>query len=235
MDRVNDFAFKIATANGTGSASANGLLMQSIFRMGIPVTGKNVFPSNIQGLPTWYEIRVSKDGYTARTPHFDLMVRSMRRPIRRTSRRCAPAATCCTDSTWPLDDKLQRPDVTYLGVPLAEMCNAAFKGVRERILMKNIAYVGALADCCRSMPTSSAPCSREFGKKPALMNSNQKARRSRLRLRDERISAVRCRFIRRWTRRRTRFSSTQHLGGHSGHYPGPPWAAWYPDHPVDLR
>ena len=74
MDRVNDFAFKIATANGTGSASANGLIMQAIFRMGVPVTGKNVFPSNIQGLPTWYEIRVSKDGYTARTPHFDLMV-----------------------------------------------------------------------------------------------------------------------------------------------------------------
>ena len=69
MSQVNDFAFKIATANGTGSASANGLIMQAIFRMGVPVTGKNVFPSNIQGLPTWYEIRVSKDGYTARTPH----------------------------------------------------------------------------------------------------------------------------------------------------------------------
>ena len=74
MDRINDFAFKIATVNGTGSASANGLIMQAIFRMGIPVTGKNVFPSNIQGLPTWYEIRVNKDGYTARTPDFDLMV-----------------------------------------------------------------------------------------------------------------------------------------------------------------
>ena len=74
MARVNEFAFKIATANGTGSASANGLIMQAIFRMGIPVTGKNVFPSNIQGLPTWYEIRVNKHGYTARTPHFDLMV-----------------------------------------------------------------------------------------------------------------------------------------------------------------
>ena len=74
MDRVNEFAFKIATANGTGSASANGLIMQAIFRMGVPVTGKNVFPSNIQGLPTWYEIRVNKHGYTARTPHFDLMV-----------------------------------------------------------------------------------------------------------------------------------------------------------------
>ena len=74
MSRTNEFAFKIATANGTGSASANGLIMQAIFRMGIPVTGKNVFPSNIQGLPTWYEIRVDKHGYTARTPHFDLMV-----------------------------------------------------------------------------------------------------------------------------------------------------------------
>ena len=71
---MNNFAFKIATANGTGSASANGLIMQAIFRMGVPVTGKNVFPSNIQGLPTWYEMRVSRKGYTARTPDFDLMV-----------------------------------------------------------------------------------------------------------------------------------------------------------------
>src|ERR1700740_2768410 len=72
--RINDFAFKIGTVNGTGSASANGLLMQSIFRMGIPVSGKNLFPSNIQGLPTWYEIRVNKDGYTARPPEIDLVV-----------------------------------------------------------------------------------------------------------------------------------------------------------------
>src|ERR1700756_3870546 len=66
VERVNDFAFKLANANGTGSASANSLLMQAIFRMGIPVCGKNLFPSNIQGLPTWYEIRVNKHGYTAR-------------------------------------------------------------------------------------------------------------------------------------------------------------------------
>ncbi len=97
MDRTNDFAFKIATANGTGSASANGLIMQAIFRMGVPVTGKNVFPSNIQGLPTWYEIRVSKDGYTARTPHFDLMVALNAGDLcqgRRGSAR--PAAGCST-------------------------------------------------------------------------------------------------------------------------------------------
>ena len=74
QDRVNDFAIKLANVNGTGSASANTLIMKSIFRMGVPVMGKNYFPSNIQGLPTWYEIRVDKHGYTARTPDFDLMV-----------------------------------------------------------------------------------------------------------------------------------------------------------------
>ena len=74
MSGINDFAFRIATVNGTGSASANSLLMQAIFRMGIPVTGKNLFPSNIQGLPTFYEIRVSKNGYTARPAALDLVV-----------------------------------------------------------------------------------------------------------------------------------------------------------------
>ena len=135
MDRVNDFAFKIATANGTGSASANGILMQSIFRMGVPVTGKNVFPSNIQGLPTWYEIRVSKDSYTARTPHFDLMVALNAATYDKDVAEVRAGGWLLYDSSWPLDDRLKRPDVTYLGVPLAEMCNATFKGVRERILM----------------------------------------------------------------------------------------------------
>ena len=176
MDRVNDFAFKIATANGTGSASANGLLMQSIFRMGIPVTGKNVFPSNIQGLPTWYEIRVSKDGYTARTPHFDLMVALNAATYQKDVAEVRAGGYLLYDSTWPLDDKLQRPDVTYLGVPLAEMCNAVFKGVRERILMKNIAYVGALAGLLQiDTDIIRALLNEKFGRKPALMDSNQKA------------------------------------------------------------
>src|SRR6476619_2024029 len=145
MDRVNEFAFKIATANGTGSASANGLIMQAIFRMGVPVTGKNVFPSNIQGLPTWYEIRVSGRGYTARTPIFDLMVALNSATYEQDVNEVRSGGWLLYDSTWPFDEKLVRPDVTYIGVPLAEMCNAEFKGVRERILMKNIAYAGALA------------------------------------------------------------------------------------------
>ena len=176
MNRVNEFAFKIATANGTGSASANGLIMQAIFRMGVPVTGKNVFPSNIQGLPTWYEIRVNKHGYTARTPVFDLMLALNPATYAKDVAEVRPNGWLMYDSTWPLDDRLRRNDVNYIGIPLAEMCNSTFKGVRERILMKNIAYAGALAalfnmdtDVIREL------LNEKYGAKKALMDSNQKA------------------------------------------------------------
>jgi 2-oxoglutarate ferredoxin oxidoreductase subunit alpha len=176
MDRINNFAFKIATANGTGSASANGLIMQAIFRMGVPVTGKNVFPSNIQGLPTWYEIRVSRQGYTARTPTFDLMVAMNPATYQKDINELRSGGWLLYDSTWPLDPRLVRPDVTYLGIPLAEMCNQQFSGVRERILMKNIAYVGAL-NALLNMETSVIRelLKEKFSRKPALMDSNQKA------------------------------------------------------------
>jgi 2-oxoglutarate ferredoxin oxidoreductase subunit alpha len=176
MDRVNDFAFKIATANGTGSASANGLIMQAIFRMGIPVTGKNVFPSNIQGLPTWYEIRVNKHGYTARTPHFDLMVALNAATYAKDVAEVRSGGWLFYDSSWPLDEKLRRPDITYIGVPLAELCNGAFKGVRERILMKNIAYAGALAALLGMDTEIIRKLTQEkFAKKPALLESNDRA------------------------------------------------------------
>jgi 2-oxoglutarate ferredoxin oxidoreductase subunit alpha len=176
MSRVNDFAFKIATANGTGSASANGLIMQAIFRMGVPVTGKNVFPSNIQGLPTWYEIRVSRDRYTARTPHFDLMLAFNAATLAKDVAEVRSGGWLLYDSSWPLESTLKRADVTYLGIPLADMCNAAFSGVRERILMKNIAYAGALAALI-GMDTDliRALLKEKFGRKPALMDSNRMA------------------------------------------------------------
>jgi 2-oxoglutarate/2-oxoacid ferredoxin oxidoreductase subunit alpha len=176
MDRINNFAFKIATANGTGSASANGLIMQAIFRMGVPVTGKNLFPSNIQGLPTWYEIRVSRHGYTARTPHFDLMVAMNPATYQKDVAEIRSGGWLLYDSTWPLDPRLSRPDVTYLGIPLAEMCNTQFAAVRERILMKNIAYAGALC-ALLGMDTAiiRALLTEKFSRKPALMDSNQKA------------------------------------------------------------
>ncbi|HXW04857.1 MAG TPA: 2-oxoacid:acceptor oxidoreductase subunit alpha [Vicinamibacterales bacterium] len=176
MPQTNEFAFKIATANGTGSASANSLIMQAIFRMGVPVTGKNVFPSNIQGLPTWYEIRVNRHGYTARTPHFDLMVALNPATYQKDLGEVRSGGWLLYDSTWPLNHLLTRPDVTYLGVPLAEMCNAHFSGMRERILMKNIAYAGALGALLDIDPEIIRALLKEkFSKKPALMDSNQKA------------------------------------------------------------
>jgi 2-oxoglutarate ferredoxin oxidoreductase subunit alpha len=176
MSQINDFAFKIATANGTGSASANGLIMQAIFRMGVPVTGKNVFPSNIQGLPTWYEIRVNRNGYTARTPHFDLMVALNPATYQKDLAEVRSGGWLLYDSTWPLNHLLTRPDVTYLGVPLAEMCNNAFSGMRERILMKNIAYAGALAALLDiDAGIIRALLKEKFARKPALMDSNQMA------------------------------------------------------------
>jgi 2-oxoglutarate ferredoxin oxidoreductase subunit alpha len=142
---VNDFVIKIATVNGTGSASANSLLMKSIFRSGIPVMGKNYFPSNIQGLPTWYEIRVTKHGYVARSGRIDIMVAMNAETYARDVKEVASGGYLLYDSTWPRPSLLKRDDITVLGVPLAKLCNENFNGVRTRILMKNICYAGVLA------------------------------------------------------------------------------------------
>ena len=145
MSRINDVVIKIATVNGTGSASANGLLMKSIFRMGVPVVSKNYFPSNIQGLPTWFEIRVTKDGFQARSNRVDIMVAMNAQTYLKDMNEVASGGWLVYDSTWPRSRLLDRKDITVLGIPLSKMCNEHFDGVRARMLMKNIAYVGALA------------------------------------------------------------------------------------------
>ena len=174
--RVNDFALKIATVNGTGSASANGLLMQAIFRMGIPVSGKNIFPSNIQGLPTWYEIRVNGSGHVARSGRFDLLVAMNSNTYGKDVAELQAGGYLLYDSSWPLDHTLKRADVTFLGVPLARMCNEQFQGSRERLLMKNIAYVGVLAALLEvDLDIISQLMNEQYGAKKALMASNNKA------------------------------------------------------------
>jgi 2-oxoglutarate ferredoxin oxidoreductase subunit alpha len=142
---VNDVVIKIGTVNGTGSASANGLLRKSIFRMGVPVVGKNYFPSNIQGLPTWYEIRVTGEGYHARSNRVDVMVAMNAQTYAQDMADVAPGGWLIYDSTWPRSRQLDREDITVIGIPFSRMCNEHFDGARARILMKNIAYVGALA------------------------------------------------------------------------------------------
>jgi len=174
--RVNDFAVKLANVNGTGSASANGLLMQAIFRMGIPVCGKNLFPSNIQGLPTWYEIRVNKEGYSARALDYDLMVAMNSQTYDRDIKEVRPGGYLLYDSSWPLDPDLRREDITFLGVPLAELCNQNFDDPRVRILMKNIAYAGAMvATLDIDMDVVNALLDEKFAGKKALAESNRKA------------------------------------------------------------
>jgi 2-oxoglutarate/2-oxoacid ferredoxin oxidoreductase subunit alpha len=174
--RINDFAIKLANVNGTGSASANGLIMQAIFRMGVPVSGKNLFPSNIQGLPTWYEIRVNPKGYTARALDYDLMIAMNAQTYERDVREVRSGGYLLYDSSWPLDDALHREDVHFLGVPLAQMCNENFREPRERILMKNIATAGALIALLNiDAAVVEQLVEEKYGRKKALRESNKKA------------------------------------------------------------
>ncbi|MDE2234284.1 MAG: 2-oxoacid:acceptor oxidoreductase subunit alpha [Gammaproteobacteria bacterium] len=174
--RINDFVIKIANVNGTGSASANGLLMKAIFRMGIPVVGKNFFPSNIQGLPTWFEIRVSREGYMARSGRVDIMVAMNAQTYAQDLADVSPGGYLLYDSTWPRDKQLVRDDITVIGIPLSQMVNTHFENVRARILMKNVCYVGALAALLDiDMQVITQLLKETFGNKEKLIAGNLKS------------------------------------------------------------
>jgi 2-oxoglutarate ferredoxin oxidoreductase subunit alpha len=176
QERLNDFVIKLANVNGTGSASANGMLMKAIFRLGIPVMGKNYFPSNIQGLPTWYEIRVTRDGYVARSGRVDLMVAMNAETYHKDVREVSTGGYLIYDSTWPRSTQLRREDITIFGVPLARLSNENFVGVRNRILMKNIMYVGVLAALLElDLETIRQLLAESYAKKPALIDANMRA------------------------------------------------------------
>ncbi len=185
---VNDFAIKLANVNGTGSASANGLLMQAIFRMGIPVSGKNLFPSNIQGLPTWYEIRVNNEGNTARALDYDLMVAMNAQTYARDIKEVRQGGYVLYDSSWPLDKSLYRDDVNFMPIPFAQMCNEQFENPRDRTLMKNIAYAGALVATLEiDVKTVENLLDETFKKKKNVRDLNLQRAENRLRLRQRKI------------------------------------------------
>ena len=174
--RLNDFVIKIANVNGTGSASANGLLMKAIFRMGIPVVGKNLFPSNIQGLPTWYEVRVTGDGWSGRSGDLDVMVAMNLESYAKDLASVSPGGVLIYDSTWPRPSLMARDDITVLGVPLARMCNENFANARTRVLMKNMAYVGVVAALIGiDMGVIRSLVEEMFGAKPKLIPPNMQA------------------------------------------------------------
>src|ERR1700741_1017131 len=143
--KVNDFVVRFANVNGTGSASANFLFCKAIFRMGIPVTPKNIFPSNIQGLPTWYEVRVSEKGYLGRREGIDLMVAVNPQSFAKDVASVRPGGYFLYDSSKKLHQEYVREDINYLGIPLMQLSNEAFTDARQRQLFKNIIYVGALS------------------------------------------------------------------------------------------
>jgi 2-oxoglutarate ferredoxin oxidoreductase subunit alpha len=173
---INDVVIKVATVNGTGSASANGLLRKAIFRMGVPVVGKNYFPSNIQGLPTWYEIRVTGDGYCCRSDRVDIMVAMNAQTYARDMAEVEPVGCLIYDSTWPRSKLLSRDDITIIGIPLSKMCNESFEGARARILMKNIAYVGALSALLDlDLEVIKSLLEETFADKAHLIDSNMQA------------------------------------------------------------
>jgi len=170
----NDFTIRIANVNGTGSASANALLMKSFFRMGIPVVGKNYFPSNIQGLPTWYEIRVTGDSYLARSGRIDIVIAMNAETYHKDLADVAPGGYLVYDSTWPRTKLFDRDDINIIGIPLAKMCNERFDTARSRVLMKNVAYVGAvtaLLDIDKDVIRDSLH--NTFAKKAHLLEANE--------------------------------------------------------------
>jgi 2-oxoglutarate ferredoxin oxidoreductase subunit alpha len=145
IESVNDFVIKFANVNGSGSASANTLFAKSIMRMGVPVSPRNIFPSNIQGLPTWYEVRVSERGWLGRRGGCDFMVAMNPQTWEKDLAEIEPGGYLFYDSTKPMPPSRFRDDVTVIGMPLTDICNSTYTDPRQRQLFKNIIYVGAIS------------------------------------------------------------------------------------------
>jgi len=145
LQAVNDFVVKFANVNGSGSASANKLFAQSILRMGVPATPRNIFPSNIQGLPTWYEVRICEKGWLGTRGGTDLLVAMNPQTWDQDVKSIVPGGYLFYDSTRAIPESKFRSDITVIGMPLTAICNAEYTDSRQRQLFKNIIYVGALA------------------------------------------------------------------------------------------
>ena len=176
LQRVNDFVVKFANVNGSGSASANTLFAKSILRMGVPVSPRNIFPSNIQGLPTWYEVRVSESGYLGRRGGVDLMVAMNPQTWDNDVAEIEPGGYLFYDSTRPLPDSKFRDDVHVIGMPLTEICNREYADPRQRQLFKNIIYLGALSALLDLDPAEIERLfAEQYKGKERLLESNIKA------------------------------------------------------------
>jgi 2-oxoglutarate ferredoxin oxidoreductase subunit alpha len=174
--QVNDFSLSIATVNGTGSASANALLARAMFRMGLPISAKNLLPSNIQGMATWYEIRVDPAGHMARTRGHHLVVAMNSQTFAGDVAGCAPGGYVLYDSSGGLPEGSRRGDCTYLGVPLARLVTATFDDPSRRVQLRNIAYVGAVSALLAVDPeVVVAILAERFGRREGQLQANERA------------------------------------------------------------
>src|ERR1044071_3849764 len=142
---INDFVIRFANVNGSGSASANEMFARAVLRMGIPCAPRNIFPSNIQGLPTWYEVRITEDGHLGARGGTDLMVAMNPQTFDKDIASIEAGGYLLYDSTKPYPPSKFRPDITVIGVPLTAICNREYTDPRQRQLFKNIIYVGVLS------------------------------------------------------------------------------------------
>jgi 2-oxoglutarate/2-oxoacid ferredoxin oxidoreductase subunit alpha len=173
---VNDLVIRFANVNGTGSASANNLFAKAVFRMGIPVSPKNIFPSNIQGLPTWYEVRINERGYLGRREGVDIMVCVNPQSMLRDVAAVKPGGFFLYDNTKKLLPEFIREDIHYIGIPMTAICNRNYSDPRQRQLFKNIIYVGALSALLDiEMDVLKGIISGQFRKKEKLIPLNFKA------------------------------------------------------------
>jgi 2-oxoglutarate ferredoxin oxidoreductase subunit alpha len=178
IEAVNDCVIKFANVNGSGSASANELFARSILRMGVPVSPRNIFPSNIQGLPTWYEVRVNETGYVGRRGGVDLMVAMNPQTWDADLKEIEAGGYLFYDNSKPLPKSKFREDIHLIGMPLTEICNATYNDPRQRQLFKNIIYVGALSALLEIDPAEIEKLfSEQYKGKEALLQSNVKALR----------------------------------------------------------
>ena len=173
---VNDFVVKFANVNGSGSASANEMFARSLLRMGIPVASRNIFPSNIQGLPTWYEVRVSGQGWLGRRGGVDLMVAMNPQTWDKDVASIDPGGYLFYDSSRPIPLSKFRSDINVIKMPLTEICNATYSDPRQRQLFKNIIYVGALAELLGVEPSVlETLIGEQYKSKQALIAPNHQA------------------------------------------------------------
>ena len=174
INSLNDFVIKFANVNGTGSASANQMFAKSIFRMGIPISPKNIFPSNIQGLPTWFEVRVNNKGYLGSRGGVDIAVAMNPQTYTQDVEEISEGGYLLYDSTWKRN--FNRDDITVIEIPLTQLCVDSFTNAKQRALFKNIAYVGALSPLLEiEYEVLEKLISEQFVSKPALIEPNIKA------------------------------------------------------------